>query len=290
MSNLEGYFTVAQFNELINVQLQTIGVVSVVGEITEKHLTRNSGLMMTIKDDEENAILKITGFAPRIKGVNTVDVGMKVVVTGVPRLYSPFGSFSIQAISFLPYGEGSLRAAFEKLKVILESKGYFAEDRKRSLPQYVTEIALVTAEESAAYIDFMKILKETKTCIDINLYPVHVQGKHAVQEIIQALVAASKDGADAVVLTRGGGSLEDLSAFNDEEVANAVFSCKVPIISAVGHEKDTSICDLVADIVASTPSQAAYYLADHNQGYIKSLREYTDSIFDHINILLKELD
>lgn len=287
---MDQYITVSQFNELINIQLQTIGVVSVVGEITEKNISRNSGLMMTVKDEKENSILKVGGFAPRIKGVNTVDVGMKVVVTGVPQVYGPFGSFSIQAISLTPYGEGSLKAAFEKLKQTLESKGYFAEDRKRKLPQFVTEIALVTAEGSAAYIDFMKIINETNTCLDIDLYPVHVQGKYAVKEMVEALVAASDSEVDAVVLTRGGGSLEDLIAFNDEEIANAVFGCRRPVISAVGHERDTSISDLVADIVASTPSQAAYYLADHNQHYIDSLIEYTESLYDSIGQLLSELD
>lgn len=288
---MENILTVSQFNELINVQLQTIGLVAVVGEITEKQITRNSGLLMTIKDDKTNAILKLSGFAPRVKGVNSVDVGMKIVATGVPQVYAPYGSFSLQVVSLVPHGEGSLKAAFERLKQLLESKGYFAPERKRKLPSFVTKIALITAEGSAAYIDFIKILKETQTGLDIDFYPAAVQGKSAVGEVVKAINAASdkekeKKTYDCIVLTRGGGSLEDLIAFNDEEVAEAVFASKIPVISAVGHERDTSISDLVADIVASTPSQAAYYLASHNNDFIQN---YLDQLQSVENTLQNEL-
>jgi len=288
---MENILTVSQFNELINVQLQTIGLVAVVGEITEKQITRNSGLLMTIKDDKTSAILKLSGFAPRVKGVNSVDVGMKIVATGVPQVYAPYGSFSLQVVSLVPHGEGSLKAAFERLKQLLESKGYFAPERKRKLPDFVTKIALITAEGSAAYIDFIKILKETQTGLDIDFYPAAVQGKSAVGEVVKAIQTISEKGNyDVVVLTRGGGSLEDLIAFNDEEVAEAVFASKVPVISAVGHERDTSISDLVADIVASTPSQAAYYLAGHNDDFIQNYLDQLQSAENVLNNLLSQFD
>lgn len=284
---MKDILTVAQFNKIINVHLQTIGMISVVGEITEKQITRNSGLIMTIKDEKENSILKLTGFAPRIKGLSSVDVGMKIVANGVPQVYGPYGSFSLNIISVVPYGQGSLKAAFEKLKKLLEVKGFFAEERKRALPPFVTKIALITADNSAALSDFLKILKENETGLDIDFYPVSVQGKNSIDEITAALNSIQdskqtstqetiqKDQVDCAVLTRGGGSLEDLLAFNSEEVAEAVFACKVPVISAVGHERDTSISDMVADIVASTPSQAAYYLASHNDAFLQS---YVDTL------------
>jgi exodeoxyribonuclease VII large subunit len=288
---MENILTVSQFNELINVQLQTIGLVAVVGEITEKQITRNSGLLMTIKDDKTNAILKLSGFAPRVKGVNSVDVGMKIVATGVPQVYAPYGSFSLQVISLVPHGEGSLKAAFERLKQLLESKGYFAPERKRKLPAFVTKIALITADGSAAYIDFIKILKETQTGLDIDFYPAAVQGKSAVSEVVKAIQSISEKGNyDVVVLTRGGGSLEDLIAFNDEEVAEAVFASKIPVISAVGHERDTSISDLVADIVASTPSQAAYYLASHNDNFVQNYFDQLQSAENVLQNLLSQFD
>jgi len=282
--------TVAQFNEIINIQLQTIGMISVVGEITEKNITRNSGLMLTIKDEKESAILKLSGFAPRVKGVNAVDVGMKIVAAGVPQLYSPFGSFSLQVVSLVPHGEGSLKAAFERLKKLLETKGYFERTRKRELPRFVTKIALITADKSAAYTDFMKILKETETGLDIDFAPVSVQGRNAVDEIVRALEVIEEDAADCVVLTRGGGSLEDLIAFNSEEVANAVFACKVPVVCAVGHERDISISDMVADIVASTPSQAAYYLAEHNDQFIQGYEDQISNLKERIEGELTKYD
>ncbi len=282
--------SVSQFNEVINVQLQNIGLVSVVGEITEKHISRNSGLMMTIKDEKQAAILKLSGFAPRVKGVNMVEVGMKIVAVGVPQIYAPFGSFSLQVVSLEPYGEGSLKIAFEKLKQLLEAKGYFAPERKRFLPEFVTRIALVTAEGSAAQTDFLKILGETKTGLDIDFYPVSVQGKNAVDEVVNSLNSIKSGQVDCIVLTRGGGSLEDLIAFNSEEVANAVFAAKAPVISAVGHERDTSISDMVADIVASTPSQAAYYLAAHNDEFLKSIQEKISEFDSRISRLLEKFD
>lgn len=282
--------TVAQFNEMFNIQLQTIGMLSVVGEITEKNITRNSGLMMTIKDEKENAILKLSGFAPRVKGVNAVEVGMKVIAHGVPQIYSPFGSFSLQVVSLVPYGEGSLKAAFERLKKLLEGKGFFAEERKRNLPEFVTKIALITADGSAAYTDFMKILKENEAGLDVDFYPVSVQGKNAIDEIVGALERIEKESVDCVVLTRGGGSLEDLIAFNSEEIAEAVFACEAPVISAVGHERDTSISDLVADIVASTPSQAAYYLAEHNDNFLENYNQMLIDIQSRISREISRFD
>ncbi|KKQ36084.1 MAG: Exodeoxyribonuclease 7 large subunit [candidate division WS6 bacterium GW2011_GWA2_37_6] len=286
--------TVAQFNETINIQLQTIGMVSVVGEITEKNITRNSGLMMTIKDEKENAILKLSGFAPRIKGINAVEVGMKIVANGVPQLYSPYGSFSLNIVSVVPYGEGSLKVAYERLKKLLESKGYFAPERKRRLPEFVTKIVLITADGSAAYTDFLKILNENSVGLDIGFYPVSVQGKNAVDEIVSAFGSiknsADENNVDCVVLTRGGGSLEDLIAFNSEEVAEAVFASPFPVLSAVGHERDTSISDMVADIVASTPSQAAYYLAQHNDSFIDKYVQSIDDIEQRILGLLNMFD
>ncbi len=278
--------TVAEFNKLIDLHLKSIGTVSVIGEITEKTITRNSGLIVTLKDiDGENktAILKLTGFAPHVKGVNSVEVGMKVVATGIPQLYSPFGAFSLQISSIQPFGKGSIKQAFEKLKALLEQEGLFDSKRKRSLPAVVTKIILITADNSAAKIDFLKILKETKTQLDIEFFPVNVQGKKAVDEIVRAFKRANKrTEIDCIVLTRGGGSLEDLLAFNSEEVARAIFSSKYPVISAVGHERDTSISDMVADIVASTPSQAAYYLANHNQAFLENYIENLDSFYNKI--------
>ncbi len=277
---------VNEFNELVDIHLKSLGYISVIGEITEKHITKNSGLIITLKDIDakKSAILKLTGFAPRIKGINSVDVGMKVVASGIAQLYSPFGNFSLQISSIFPFGKGAIKESFEKLKLQLQKEGLFDKRRKRELPKFITKIALITADKSAALTDFIKILNETKTSLNIKFIPVSVQGKNAIDEIINAfkIINTKLKDIDAVVLTRGGGSLEDLLAFNSEEVARAIFASKYPVISAVGHERDISIADMVADIVASTPSQSAYYLANHNQNFLEQLFEINNNLYEKI--------
>lgn len=170
----------------------------------------------------------------------------------------------------MPVGEGALKEAFLKLQSKLSAEGLFAEERKRPLPEFLLRIALITAKNSAAETDFLKILKENDSALSVDFYPVLVQGNLAEAQIISALKAADTNDYDCIVLTRGGGSLEDLIAFNDEELARTIFSLKTPVLVAVGHERDESIADYVADIRASTPSQAAYYLASQNIAFIRS--------------------
>lgn len=251
---------VAQFNKLINLQLQSIGEVIVEGEITEFNISKRQGVSIVLKDKTEQAIVSISGYAPRIEGINLVEQGMEVAVWGVPQIYSPYGKFCVAIYKILPIGEGALIKALELLKSKLEKEGLFDVERKRELPKLVRRIALITAKDSAAQSDFLKILKENNASLEIDFYPVAVQGKHAVGEVVNALQKVQAKKYDCLVLIRGGGSLEDLSAFNDESVARAVFASKIVTIVAVGHEKDESIAELAADIRASTPSQAAYYL------------------------------
>lgn len=274
--------SVDQFNKLINMQLESIGEVIIEGEITEFSISKRQGVNLVLKDKHEQAIVNVSGYAPRIEGINMIEQGMEVVVWGTPQLYSPYGKFSVSTYKILPLGDGALAKALEILKGKLEQEGLFDVERKRELPQLVTRIALITAKDSAAATDFLKILQENSNYLEIDIYPVAVQGKHAVREVIAALKSAQTRDYDCIVITRGGGSLEDLSAFNDETVARAIFASKITTLVAVGHEKDTSIAELAADIRASTPSQAAYYFVANTTNLINHTVLLADQIYNLI--------
>ncbi len=280
---------VSQFNELINSHLNTIGEVVVEGEITELNISSRGGVNVVLKDTREKALVSITGYAPRIEGIKYVEVGMQVAVWGTPQVYSPYGKFSVSVYKILPIGEGALNKAIALLKEKLNEEGLFNSEKKRPLPELVSKIALITARDSAAQGDFYKILKENSSAIAVDFYPVSVQGKYAVQEILKALKASSKRQYDAVIVIRGGGSLEDLSAFNDEKVSREVFANRNVTMVAVGHERDESIAEYAADIRASTPSQAAYYLIANNYNFLKALDMQLNEMFIHIDGSLSSL-
>lgn len=273
---------VSQFNELVNLQLQNLGELIIEGEITEFNISRRQGVNIVLKDRNELAVVSVTGYAPRIEGINLVEAGMQVAIWGSPQLYSPYGKFSVSIYKILPIGEGALNKAFEILKNKLDTEGLFNPDRKRPLPQLVKNIALITAKDSAAQGDFYKILKENNSGINVDFYPVAVQGKHAISEILSAIKKTQEKKYDSVVLIRGGGSLEDLSAFNDESVTRAIFACKNITLVAVGHERDESISEYAADIRASTPSQAAYYLVVNNTKFITGLELQVEQMHAHL--------
>ncbi len=264
--------TVAQFNKLLNSIFSDLGEFTVEGEIAQMGFSKNNAVFIDLKDLKENALLKVSNYAPYVKGINSVEEGMHVLVTGGMSVYSPSGSVSLKVRKIEPMGEGALKAALEKLKKVLKEEGLFDLERKRNLPDYITRIALITGKDSAAYHDFIKIIQEYKSAIEIISIPCLVQGDRAEGEIVRALKHSQNLDIDVIVLIRGGGSLEDLKVFNSEEVARAIFSSRIPVIAGVGHEVDTSIADMVADVRASTPSQAAYYLASQNQHFLDQIQ------------------
>lgn len=263
--------SVSEFNKVINLLLSDMGEFAVTGEITQLKFSQNGAVFMDLKDKQENAILRISQYAPRVEGLKAVSEGMEVVVYGYPEIYSPSGSFGFKPRKIEPVGEGALKQAFENLKRALASQGYFAAERKRPLPRIIQRVALITGKDSAAYADFTKILHENSAAIAIDFYPVLVQGERAPAEIAAAFETAAMREVEAIVLIRGGGSLEDLQAFNTELVAKAIYNSRLPVVVGVGHEIDTSIADMVADVRAATPSQAAYYLVSQNQNFIQEL-------------------
>jgi len=269
--NQELRFSVKDFNAFMNQNFDLIGNVIVEGEITQLSISQKGGVNIVIKDEKESAVLNVSGYAPWIEGIKFIKEGMKVQAFGKPNIWSQAGRFSLQIYKILPMGEGALKEVYEKLKADLEKEGLFDLARKRPLPQYVSRIALITAKDSAAESDFLKILRENTNGISIDFYPVQVQGKYSEMEIMSALKSLNYNNYDCIVLIRGGGSLEDLITFNSESIARIIFSLPIPVIVGVGHERDESIADFVADIRASTPSQAAYYIITNNENFIKGM-------------------
>jgi exodeoxyribonuclease VII large subunit len=184
--------------------------------------------------------------------------GMQVVVCGRITVYSPHGKYQLTADAIFQTGVGAQDLALQKLKEKLHKLGYFAPERKRMLPSFPRRIALVTSPSGAAIRDMLEIISRRWPCAELWVCGVRVQGAGAAREIASALDRLNRhDGIDVILLGRGGGSSEDLAAFNDEAVAHAIVASKIPVVSAVGHEIDVTIADLVADRRAATPSEAA---------------------------------
>lgn len=243
---------IGEFNELFRYR-----VISIEGEIQELRSSKNVWLFFQLKDEHDESVLRCFAVKSRIGSVSITE-GMAVTVRGYAKLHEKYG-FSIVAESIVPRGEGALKKAYEERKRTLEHEGLFAPERKRPLKSQPSTIALITSRESAAYHDFLKVLAARRGGLTIHLLHTGVQGKEAIPEIVQAIeyVNVHAEEYDTAVLTRGGGSLEDLQSFNAEEVVRAVFRCRIPLVCGVGHERDETLAELAADVRASTPSNAA---------------------------------
>jgi exodeoxyribonuclease VII large subunit len=230
-------------------------------------------MYFSLKDDSS----LINCFAMVFRVRTPIEEGMKVKIWGVPRIYAKFGKFSINVDSIEPSGEGALKRAFELLKNKLEGEGLFAPERKRALPRFPEKIGLITSSEAAAYTDFIKVLKGRRGGIEINFISVAVQGRDAAKEICGAVQQINEQypNLDALVLIRGGGSLEDLHAFNDENVVRSLARSRIPTMTGVGHERDVTLVDYVADVRGSTPSNCAELLTPTKEEIHSSLNEMT---------------
>ena len=253
--------SVSEFLQLVNETLRLIPSQEFVveGEISDFRIAQDKWISFDLKDENEEAVLKcfMTTWQLHVQ----IENGMRVQVRGTPKVYERYGQFKMNVQEVEPVGEGALKRAYELLKKKLEQEGLFDVSRKRSLPRFPKRIGLITSRDAAAYGDFLQILNNRFGGIHVLHLNVHVQGREAVSDILGAFEyfnnLSDDERPDVLVLTRGGGGLEDLHAFNDESVARAVFGSKVPVVCGVGHERDESLCDFVADIRASTPSNAA---------------------------------
>lgn len=256
----DNYISVSQLNSYIKgifdaeVMLQNI---SVFGEVSSYSISGGNAYF-NLKDEFGMLSCVLFG-ANRYEAPN---VGDMVLVSGSMNYYAKGGKLSFNAYSIVPYGKGLLYEKFLKLKAELENRGYFDVDRKKPIPQKVKRIGVVSSETGAVIRDIIDVTHRRNDSIDIVLYPVKVQGLGAEREIATGIDFFSNyDNVDVVIVARGGGSMEDLEPFNTEIVANAVYNCKKPLVSAVGHETDFTIIDFVSDLRAPTPSAAAELVA-----------------------------
>lgn len=264
-------YSVSEFLRRVNALLET-QVVWVEGEISDYRVAEGKWVHFDLKDAA--ALVHCFGLAFRLR--TPLEDGMRVRLWGVPRVYPKYGKFSLIVERLEPFGEGALQRAFALLQGKLEQEGLFAAERKRSLPRIPERIALLTSPDAAAYADFLTVLERRRGGMEIVLLPVTVQGERAVDDIVQAIawVSEERPDLDALVLVRGGGSLQDLQAFNNEEVVRALARSRVPTMVGVGHERDVTLADLVADIRAATPSNAAERLTPTRGELLRELDEY----------------
>ena len=252
--------TISQINEYIRTMMDGDALltgVAVKGEISNYKVYPSGHHYFTLKD--EGAALKCVMFrgnAVRLRF--RPENGMKVIAMGKITVYPRDGAYQLYCTAMAMDGIGDLYAAFEQLKARLAAQGLFAPEHKKSLPRYPKSIGIITSEAGAAVHDMLRILRKRFPMVAVRLLPVRVQGAEAPGEIAAAISYANRyQLADLLIVGRGGGSIEDLWAFNDERVARAIYDSDIPVISAVGHEPDVTISDFVADLRAATPSNAA---------------------------------
>ncbi len=264
--------TVSQAVEVFNQALRDhVGEILIEGEVSGFTIRQNRWVTFSLKDNES----RLECFLVKENLRLTLEDGMVVRVLAGSHLYPRFGKFSLTPLTIELVGEGALRRAYELLLAKLEGEGLFAASRKRPLPKYPTTIALITSADGAALHDVRRVLAQRWGSFTLELYPVAVQGREAIPSVLSALeTVTTRSQADELILTRGGGSLEDLQAFNSEELARAIAASRVPTIVAIGHESDTSIAELVADQRAATPSHAAQLAVPDRQTVTLELADY----------------
>lgn len=247
------------------------------GEISNCKYHSSGHIYFTLKD--EGGCINAVMFASSARTLQfKLKEGQNVVVLGSVEVYEKTGVYQMYARQILLDGEGVLYQRFSQLKKELEEMGMFAEEYKKPIPQYIHTLGVVTARTGAAIQDIINISHRRNPFVQLILYPAQVQGEGAAQSIAEGIRAMEKVRPDVIIVGRGGGSMEDLWAFNEEEVARAIFECSIPIISAVGHETDTTIADYVADLRAPTPSAAAELAVFDVGDYLEQVQHLQDTM------------
>ena len=256
---MANYTTVSKINAYIKNMFRqdyVLSRVSVKGEISNCKYHTSGHIYFTLKD--EGGTLSAIMFATQAKSLSFhLSDGMQVIVSGRIEVYERDGKYQLYANSIVQDGIGDLYKKFEELKKQFQDMGYFESEYKRPIPYFSKKIGIVTASTGAAIHDIMNISYRRNPYVSLVLYPALVQGEGAASSIVSGIEKLDTMGMDVIIVGRGGGSIEDLWAFNEECVAEAIFNAKTPIISAVGHETDFTIADFVADLRAPTPSAAA---------------------------------
>ncbi|QGT98965.1 Exodeoxyribonuclease VII large subunit [Candidatus Syntrophocurvum alkaliphilum] len=270
---MNDYFSVSDLNKHINKLLENDLILSdfwIKGELSGVKLYQQSGHLYFTLKDKYSSVSSVM-FKSRVRNLKfEPENGMEVLIRGYVSVYNKQGRYQIYVEEMQPYGKGGLFLYLEQLKEDLRQKGYFNEKAKKQIPKFAKTIGVVTSQDSAALRDILKVLKERNYLVHIIIAHSSVQGEEAPYELACAIKNLNKyQNLDVIIIGRGGGSLEDLMAFNSEKVVKAIYYSKIPVISAVGHETDFSLCDFAADLRAATPTQAAQ-LAVPDLNIIKS--------------------
>ena len=290
MTELKPVFTVSELNEYVDLMLSRdpfMGELTVTGEISAFKRHTSGHLYFTLKD--EGASLKCVMFKGNaIRLRFRPDNGVKVIAMGKISVYPRDGVYQLYCTAMAMDGIGDLYAAFEQLKAKLAAQGLFDPAHKKPIPKYPAVIGIVTSSAGAAIHDMLRILRKRYPLSEVRLLPVRVQGVEAPGEIAAAIRYANYHNlADLLIVGRGGGSIEDLWAFNDERVAYAIYESQIPVISAVGHEPDVTISDFVADLRAATPSNAAELAVPDQDALRQNLDGYSLTMISSLNRQLK---
>lgn len=280
MEKINPQFSVSDFVALTNQTLEyAYPSVDIEGEVTSFKVNQGKFVFFDLKDAGASVGCFMMLFQLRVP----IEDGMKVVVTASPKL-TQWGKFSLTVRAIRPSGEGSLKKSFELLKAKLDKEGLFALDRKRILPRIPKHVAVISSTQAAGYADFIKILNDRFGGLKVDVAQVQVQGADAPDQMIRALKYFNEQEVlpEVIVMIRGGGSADDLAAFNDELLVREIAASRIPTLVGVGHEVDESLADLAADVRAATPSNAAQLLVPDRNEIIRSVRYQVRSLIPKV--------
>lgn len=286
---MKNVYTVRQVNSYIKnmfAQDFMLNRIYVKGEVSNLKYHTSGHIYFSLKD--ESGTIACVMFAGSRSGLSfRMEEGQQIIVLGVVDVYARDGKYQLYARKIVRDGVGLLYERFELLKKELQEMGMFAPEYKQKIPKYIRRLGVVTAPTGAAVRDIINITKRRNPFVQIILYPALVQGEGAAESIVKGIHALEAEKVDVMIVGRGGGSMEDLWAFNEEAVASAVFDCSVPVISAVGHETDTTIIDFVADLRAPTPSAAAELAVYDFMEMKKNLKLREEKLLHFMQLILE---
>lgn len=273
-------YTVSQITRIIKTQLEVpaLSRIWVVGEVTSLSSSQAGHIYFSMKD-ENGTVLPCTFFANFVQSLDfQLENGAKIYAFGMITVYDKRGTYQLNVMKVVPAGEGELALKLKQLKEKLQKEGLFDESHKKPAPVIPKKIGLITSPRGAAIRDFMRMIQNAPM-LSVVLFPASVQGAEAASTIIRGIVTLDEmPDVDVIVVTRGGGSEEDLFCFNDEGLARTIFGCRTPLVSAIGHEKDTPISDLVADLRLPTPTAAGRHFAENVQALSVQLQKMRDTL------------
>ncbi|BAZ40131.1 exodeoxyribonuclease VII large subunit [Calothrix sp. NIES-4101] len=286
--------SVAGLTEYIQLLLEENEILRhiwVIGEVSSANNHR-VGLFFTLQDPGGGASIKCVTWKSQVpKLMQMPNQGEQVIILGSIRLYPSRGEYQLQVWQVLPAGEGLQALRYQQLKSSLESEGLFAEERKRNIPSHPKTIAVVTSPTAAAWGDIQRTLRGRYPGLHVLFSPAIVQGEEAPNSIVKAIQRVEKDGrAEVLILSRGGGAVEELACFNDERVVRAVASCKIPVITGIGHQRDESLADLAADVYVHTPTAAAERVIPALTDLYNQHLNRIDGLFDAVRFLLGDAE